>query len=72
MLVVKRSILHHWVDIHDTGIMLDDKFLLPGVFSGQSYCFCFLVVTLSGLDHQPVLVGDVVEEEEEVSHDNLL
>ena len=27
---------------------------------------------VSGLDHQPVLVGDIVEEEEEVSHDNLL
>ena len=70
MLVVKRSILHHWVDIDDTGTLWDDKLLLPGVFSGQSYCFCFLVV--SGLDHQPVLVGDIVEEEEEVSHDNLL
>ena len=70
MLVVKRSILHHWVDIDDTGILLDDKLLLPGVFSGQSYsCFCFLIV--SGLDHQPVRVGDVVEEEE-VSHDNLM
>jgi len=71
MLVVERSILHHWVDIDDTGILLDDKLLLPGVFSGQSYsCFCFLVV--SGLDHLPVLVGDFVEEDEEVSHDNLL
>ena len=70
MLVVERSILHHWVDIDDTGILLDDKLLLPGVFSGQSYsCFCFLIV--SGLDHQPVRVGDVVEEEE-VSHDNLM
>ena len=69
MLVVERSILHHWVDIDDTGILLDDKLLLPGVFSGQSYCFCFLVV--SGLDHQPVLVGDFVVEDE-VSHDDLL
>ncbi len=70
MLVVERSILHHWVGIDDAGILLDDKLLLPGVFSGQSYCFCFLVV--SGFDHQPVLVGDIVVEEEEVSHDNLL
>jgi len=69
MLAVE-SILHHWVDIDDTGTLWDDKLLLPGVFSDQSYCcFCFLVV--SGLDHQPVLVGDIVEEEE-VSHDNLL
>jgi hypothetical protein len=45
MLVVERSILHHWVDIDDTGTLLDDKLLLPGVFSGQSYsCFCFLIV----------------------------
>ena len=44
MLVVE-SILHHWVDIDDAGTLLDDKLLLPGVFSGQSYCcFCFLVV----------------------------
>jgi len=70
MLVVERSILHHWVDIDDTGTLLDDKLLLPGVFSGQSHCFCFLVV--SGLDHQPVLVGDIVKEEEEVSYDDLL
>ena len=28
MLVVERSILHHWVDIDDTGILLDDKLLL--------------------------------------------
>jgi hypothetical protein len=69
MLVVE-SILHHWVDYDDTGTLLDDKLLLPGVFSGQSYCFCFLVV--SGLDHLPVLVGDIVKEEDEVSHDNLL
>ena len=71
MLVVERSILHHWVDIddNDDGTLLDVKPLLSGVFSGQSYCFCFLVV--SGLDHQPVRVGDVVEEDE-VSHDNLL
>jgi len=61
MLVVERSILHHWVDIDDTGILWDDKLLLPGVFSGQSYCFCFLVV--SGLDHQPVRVDDFVVEE---------
>jgi len=40
--------------------LLDDKRLLPGVFSCQSCCFCCLVV--SGLDHQPVLVGDIVEE----------
>ena len=46
MLVVKRSILHHWVDIDDTGTLLDDKLLLPGVFSGQSYCFCFLVTKI--------------------------
>ena len=46
---------------------MDDKLLLPGVFSGQSCCFCFLIVC--GLD-QPVLVGDIVNEEEEVSQDN--
>jgi hypothetical protein len=72
MLVVERSILHHWVDIDDTGTLLDDKLLLPGVFSGQSYCFCFCFLVVSGLDHQPVLVGDIVKEEEEVSYDNLL
>jgi len=60
MLVVERSILHHWVDIDDTGTLLDDKLLLPAIA-------CFLVV--SGLDHQPVLVGDIVEE---VSQDDLL
>ena len=52
---------------------MDDKLLLPGVFSGQC-CFCFYFLVVSGLDHQSVRVGDIVvdDEEEEVSHDNLL